>query len=163
MRDLPEQLWHESYKRRAYRRVMDGTPVEKRGGPPAGLRRLRADEPSKAITGAAINEFLHPDEDRPLTIRECARIQTFPDNFVFFGTRRDRAQQIGNAVPPHFAEVIARTLLHDLDSRTEAASTGALLSFTPTLSTGMSPILNEVRRKVEKRYRCPTPQRLLWD
>src|SRR5258706_14860618 len=114
MRDLPEELWHESYKRRAYRRVMDGTPLEKRGGAPAGLRRLRANEPSKAITGAAINEFIHPTEDRPLTVRECARIQTFPDNFVFVGSRRDRAQQIGNAVPPDFAAAIARTLLCDL-------------------------------------------------
>ena len=53
MRDLPEELWHDSYRRRAYRRVMDGTAVEKRGGAPSGVRRLRADEPSKAITGAA--------------------------------------------------------------------------------------------------------------
>ena len=69
MRDLPEELWHESYRHRDYRRVMDGTPVEKRGGAPAGLRRLRADEPSKAITGAAVNKFIHPIENRPLTIR----------------------------------------------------------------------------------------------
>src|SRR5207253_1277135 len=34
MADLPEQLWHDSYRRRAYRRVMDGTPTERRGGPP---------------------------------------------------------------------------------------------------------------------------------
>ncbi|MBX9788559.1 MAG: DNA cytosine methyltransferase [Pirellulales bacterium] len=163
MRDLPEELWHESYKRRAYRRVMDGTPVEKRGGAPAGLRRLRADEPSKAITGAAINEFLHPAEDRPLTVRECARIQTFPDDFEFVGSRRDRAQQIGNAVPPHFAEVIARTLLHDLRTRLENSNPGALLSFTPTLSSGMSPVLNEVRKKVEKRYRIHARQPMLWD
>ncbi|MCE9552638.1 MAG: DNA cytosine methyltransferase [Planctomycetes bacterium] len=162
MRDLPEELWHESYKRRAFRRVMDGTPVEKRGGAPAGLRRLRADEPSKAITGAAINEFLHPAEDRPLTVRECARIQTFPDDFDFVGSRRDRAQQIGNAVPPHLAEVIARTLLHDLRGRTDDGNPGALLSFTPTLSTGMSPILNEVSRKVARRYGRRAEQRLLW-
>ena len=41
MRDLPPDLWHESYRRRAFRRVMDGTPSEKRGGAPAGLRRLQ--------------------------------------------------------------------------------------------------------------------------
>jgi DNA (cytosine-5)-methyltransferase 1 len=163
MRDLPEELWHESYKRRAYRRVMDGMPVEKRGGAPAGLRRLRADEPSKAITGAAINEFLHPTEDRPLTVRECARVQTFSDGFVFAGSRRDRAQQIGNAVPHLFAEVIARTLLHDLGNRSNGANEGALLSFTPTLSSGMSPILGEVTRKVAKRYSRCKEQKLLWD
>jgi DNA (cytosine-5)-methyltransferase 1 len=162
MRDLPEELWHESYKRRAYRRVMDGIPVEKRGGAPAGLRRLRADEPSKAITGAAINEFIHPFEDRPLTIRECARIQTFPDDFVFIGSRRDRAQQIGNAVPPRFAEAIARSLLHDLRTATDRMRPGALLSFTPTLSTGMSPILDAVTRKVERTYGGKIEQGVLW-
>jgi DNA (cytosine-5)-methyltransferase 1 len=41
MRDLPKELWHESYRRRAFRRVMDGTPTERRGGAPAGIRRLR--------------------------------------------------------------------------------------------------------------------------
>jgi DNA (cytosine-5)-methyltransferase 1 len=40
MRDLPAELWHDSYRRRAYRRVMDGTPPERRGGAPAGIRRL---------------------------------------------------------------------------------------------------------------------------
>jgi DNA (cytosine-5)-methyltransferase 1 len=162
MRDLPDELWHESYKRRAYRRVMDGTPVEKRGGAPAGLRRLRADEPAKAITAAAIHEFIHPTEDRPLTVRECARIQTFPDDFVFVGSRRDRAQLIGNAVPPLFAEVIARTLLCDLQTRTPGTPEGALLSFTPTLSAGMSPVLDEVKRRVEKRYGERIEQGLLW-
>src|SRR5258706_6980694 len=152
MRDLPEELWHESYKRRAYRRVMDGTPLEKRGGAPAGLRRLRGDEPSKAITGAAINEFIHPIEDRPLTVRECARIQTFPDDFQFFGSRRDRAQLIGNAVPPRFAEVIAQSLLRDLRKNHSQALPGALLSFTPTLSSGASPILDSVKAKVESVY-----------
>ena len=83
MRDLPEELWHDSYRRRANRRVMDGTPSERRGGPPAGVRRLRMDEPSKAITGGAKSEFVHPLEDRYLTLRECARIQTFPDTFEF--------------------------------------------------------------------------------
>lgn len=163
MRDLPEALWHESYKRRAYRRVMDGTPVEKRGGAPSGLRRLRPDEPSKAITGAAINEFLHPAEDRPLTVRECARLQTFPDDYVFVGSRRDRAQLIGNAVPPHFAEVIARTLMQDLCRRTDGERAGALLSFKPTPSTGMSPILTHVRTMVETRYFGRLEQGVLWD
>src|SRR5258708_5463216 len=77
MRDLPETLHHPSYRRRAFRRVQDGTPSENRGGAPAGLRRLRPNEPSKAITGGARSEFLHPCEHRALTIRECARLQTF--------------------------------------------------------------------------------------
>jgi len=161
MCDLPEELWHESYRRRAYRRVMDGTPVERRGGPPSGVRRLREDEPSKAITGAAINEFIHPTEDRPLTVRECARLQTFPDIFQFTGARGDCAQLIGNAVPPLFAEVIAQSLLHDLDRDTENLP-GALLSFTPTLSMGMSPALNAVKRKIDRAYGREAEQGVLW-
>ena len=62
---------------------MDGTPTERRGGAPAGLRRLAPDEPSKAITGGALRDFLHPIENRTLTLRECARIQTFPDEWTF--------------------------------------------------------------------------------
>ena len=98
MRDLPEELWHGSYRRRAFRRVMDGTPTERRGGAPSGLRRLTFDEPCKAITGGAQNEFLHPEEHRPLTMRECARVQTFADSYRFLGKRSDRLQLIGKKI-----------------------------------------------------------------
>lgn len=153
MRDLPEEMWHESYKRRAFRRVMDGTPTERRGGAPAGLRRLRGDEPSKAITGGAINEFLHPTLHRPLTVRECARIQTFPDSFRFCGSRRDRIQLIGNAVPPHLATLIGQCLRDGLESRIcDGNKGGELLSFVPTLSAGASPVLTEVIGEVASRY-----------
>jgi len=152
MRDLPEDLWHESYRKRAYRRVKDGTPTERRGGAPAGLRRLAADEPSKAITGGALRDFVHPSEDRPLTIRECARLQTFPDDFVFLGTQSEKIQMIGNAVPVFLAESIARTLEEDLKQAKTTARGGALLSFIPTLSTGMSPVLQTVCDKVEERF-----------
>src|SRR5207253_590177 len=110
-----QELWHESYRRRAFRRVMDGTPTERRGGAPAGVLRLRAEEPSKAITGGARSEFLHPTEHRNLTIRECARLQTFPDSFTFHGTASERSELIGNAVPPLLAAVLARTLRVDLE------------------------------------------------
>lgn len=110
MRDLPESLQHDSYARRANRRVADGVATEKRGGAPAGLRRLLGDEPSKAITSAAIREFIHPVDDRPLTLRECATIQTFPEDFHFSGTVTDRATLIGNAIPPKFGEVLGHHL-----------------------------------------------------
>lgn len=51
--------------------------------------------------------YLHPVQHRPITHREAARIQTFPDNFVFRGTKTEIARQIGNAVPPIFAARIA--------------------------------------------------------
>jgi DNA (cytosine-5)-methyltransferase 1 len=152
MRDLPEELQHQSYKRRAFRRVMDGTPTERRGGAPAGLRRLRSNEPSKAITGGARSEFIHPFENRTLTIRECARLQTFPDDFVFAGSPSDQAQLIGNAVPPLLAFVIAKTLLADLVEARPRESVGALLSFVPTLSDGSSPALKYVTELVNRKF-----------
>jgi DNA (cytosine-5)-methyltransferase 1 len=154
MRDLPEELWHESYKRRANRRVSDGTPTERRGGAPSGLRRLIADEPSKAITGGALREFVHPNEDRPLTIRECARLQTFPDQFRFSGTQGEKVQMIGNAVPPILAISVAETLMADMCRQPPSDKEGALLSFVPTASNGMSPILQRVTADVDAKLRA---------
>ena len=154
MKDLPPTLWHESYKRRANRRVKDGTPSERRGGAPAGLRRLMLGQPSKAVTSGAISEFVHPTSNRFLTIRECARIQTFPDDFCFAGTLNQAIVQIGNAVPPLLARAIADNLANDLRNR--AASDiyphGALLSFVPTTSTGMSPALRKLSARVHEKY-----------
>lgn len=114
MRDLPEHLQHASYRRRANRRVSDGTPSISRGGAPAGLRRLLADEPSKAITGAATQEFVHPTENRRLTLRECAKLQTFPDWFIFQGSKSDRRVQVGNAVPVLFAQRLGEAMQETL-------------------------------------------------
>lgn len=59
--------------------------------------------------------YLHPSEDRPITHREAAVLQTFPNSFVFMGSKIEIARQIGNAVPPvlayHIASVIHRRLL----------------------------------------------------
>jgi DNA (cytosine-5)-methyltransferase 1 len=148
MRDLPIELQHESYSRRAFRRVMDGTPTEQRGGAPTGIRRLHPGEPSKAITGGAITEFIHPIEDRPLTIRECARLQTFSDTFELYGTASQQIQLIGNAVPPLLSKIIAANLLQDLTSERPRRDEGALLSFIPTLSEGLSPALKNVRDRI---------------
>ena len=156
MKDLPVALQHDSYSRRANRRVRDGMPTERRGGAPAGLRRLRPDEPSKAITGTAVSEFVHPSLDCFLTIRECARIQTFPDEFEIIGTSGEQALLIGNAVPPRLAETLALSILGDyyvpVVNKT-GPQEGKLWSFSPTLSTGMSPILREVFSQVSERYR----------
>ncbi len=162
MRDLPEHLWHESYKRRAFRRVKDGTPSERRGGAPFGVRRLKPNEPSKAITSGAPRELLHPHEDRGLTVRECAVLQTFPIGFAFAGSQRERIQLIGNAVPPLFGERIARSLLADLSEDPMRAGEGALLSFVPTLSSGMSPALFEVTRRVRRTFPPTSEGALLW-
>lgn len=164
MRDLPEDLWHPSYRRRAYRRVMDGTPVERRGGAPAGMRRLKGDEPSRAITSAASREFIHPTENRPLTLREAARLQTFPDDFLFQGSRVDRQTLVGNAVPPVFAASIGAAVRSYIDSTvcsTEQGK-GRLVRFHPTLAEGMSPALADVVKMVTNRY-LGGSELLLWD
>lgn len=153
MRDLPLHLQHKSYTRRAYRRVMDGTPTEQRGGAPTGIRRLRPDEPSKAITGGALAEFLHPLEHRPLTLRECARLQTFPDTFLFHGSVTQQMQCIGNAVPPRLAEILARQLAADLiQFDGNVREEGTLLSFLPTPSSGYSPVLRAVTARVQSAF-----------
>ncbi|MBU2518213.1 MAG: DNA cytosine methyltransferase [Proteobacteria bacterium] len=153
MRDLPEEFWHSTYRKRAFRRVMDGMPTEKRGGAPAGIRRLSFGEPSKAITSGAIREFVHPVEDRYLTLRECARIQTFPDSFTFAGNQAQRALQIGNAVPPRLAALIARFLKTDLlADHEDGAQPGTLLSFVPTLANGMSPALERISNLIHAEF-----------
>ncbi|NQT38152.1 MAG: DNA cytosine methyltransferase [Planctomycetes bacterium] len=146
MRHLPPELQHESYRRRAFRRVMDGIPTEKRGGAPAGLRRLVYDEPCKTITSGAPREFVHPTENRFLTVRECARVQTFPDNYRFVGNLASQYRQVGNAVPPMMAEIIATHLGKCIESSRELQPTdeaGRWLGILATKSNGMSPALDK--------------------
>ena len=154
MKHLPAELWHESFRRRAFRRVKDGTPTDRRGGAPFGLRRLNADQPSKAITSGAISEFVHPFEDRFMTLRECARIQTFPDDYHFAGTPTQHIIQVGNAVPPRLAGAVAQALRIDLqvNEAVSESKEGALLSFVPTASSGMSPALQNVYEAITGQF-----------
>lgn len=73
------------------------------------------DLPSKTIIAHLHkdgNQFIHPDhtQARTLTVREAARLQSFPDDFEFMGSRGDKYKQIGNAVPCLFAEAIAKAV-----------------------------------------------------
>lgn len=73
--------------------------------------RLAPDKPAATITARfdsfTRGKFAHPFEDRNITLREGARLQTFPDDFEFIGNREQVAAQIGNAVPPQLAAVLA--------------------------------------------------------
>jgi DNA (cytosine-5)-methyltransferase 1 len=143
MKDLPDDLQHDSFKKRANRRVCDGTPTERRGGAPSGIKRLIADEPSLTITGAAMREFIHPLENRPLSLRECARLQTFPDDFIFAGVPSSCLQQIANAVPPLLAEVIARHIAEEYGFGVVYEPKRPHFQFSLTQSNGMSPALKK--------------------
>ena len=84
------------------------------GGKTGMARRLSLDEPSLTLTCSPCQkqtERCHPLETRPLTIREYARIQTFPDNWLFAGTMSDKYKQIGNAVPVNLAWAVGRSLI----------------------------------------------------
>lgn len=74
-------------------------------------RRLEADKPSVVISNYRKNMLIHPHANRGLSVREAARLQSFPDIFIFEGTLMHIQQQIGNAVPPLLAEAIFRQIL----------------------------------------------------
>lgn len=148
MKDLPKELQHESYAKRAARRVCDGTPSEKRGGAPSGLKRLVYSEPCLTITGSCTGEFVHPSQNRMLTIRECARIQTFPDEFNFYGTDAQQEQQIGNAIPPLFANVMADQIFN-CDHKTSHNLPQGLLYYDVTKSKAKSPALAATCKRLD--------------
>ncbi|MCM1283164.1 MAG: DNA cytosine methyltransferase [Muribaculaceae bacterium] len=83
------------------------------------------DLPSKTIIAHLYkdgNQFIHPDssQSRTFTVREVARIQSFPDDFVFEGPRTEQFKQIGNAVPPLLAEAVAKCIKEKLEKLEEA-------------------------------------------
>lgn len=73
-----------------------------------GNRILKMENISPTITG---NVNIHPNLTRRMSVRECARIQTFPDNFIFTGSISSMYRQIGNAVPPKFSSVLTSIIL----------------------------------------------------
>lgn len=77
--------------------------------------RLRDDKPSTVIGNFRKNMLIHPWEDRGLSVREAARLQSFPDSFVFKGSIGFQQQQVGNAVPPLLAQAVFDAILTAAD------------------------------------------------
>jgi len=80
--------------------------------------RMLEDSQSVTITTRfdtpSSGRFTHPFLDRAITVREAARIQSFPDDFIFFGNKSSQMKQVGNAVPPLLAKEIAKVIMQDL-------------------------------------------------
>jgi len=107
-RDLPVNLQKEYMLKSYYL-----------GGGKTGIaRRISWDEPSLTLTCSPCQkqtERCHPDDTRPFTVREYARIQTFPDYWKFAGSVHNQYKQIGNAVPVNFAKELGYSLIHFLN------------------------------------------------
>jgi DNA (cytosine-5)-methyltransferase 1 len=107
--DLPDDIQRE-YMQKSYFL----------GGGKTGMaRRLSWDAPSLTLTCSPAQkqtERCHPEETRPLSIREYARIQTFPDEWEFLGSVSSKYKQIGNAVPVNLAFAVGRKIIALLNS-----------------------------------------------
>lgn len=105
MQDLPEELWHKSF-----RYYVKDDPNRK-GGPNLRMIRLDPNKPSLTVTGYVFNKFVHPYENRFITPREAARLQGFPDDLEFKGSLSSVQRQIGDAVPIELGEALFKSLL----------------------------------------------------
>lgn len=121
---------------------------------PADLRRYRSDifddkynrlswdKPSRTITAHLAKDgywYIHPEQHRSITVREAARLQTFPDTFRFAGCRSHQFQQIGNAVPPVLAQQIGSAILASVraDRSQSRTPSGRLLMWRSRLRQAM--------------------------
>lgn len=105
MQDLPEELWHESFK------FYVKHDPNRQGGPNLRMIRLDPENPSLTVTGYIFNKFVHPYQDRFITVREAARLQGLPDDLQLQGTLTSSQLQVGNAVPVPLAKAVFQQLV----------------------------------------------------
>lgn len=111
-RNLPESVQKEAM----------GGAYGSGGGKVGFYRRLSYSQPSPTLVTSPVQKatmMCHPTQDRPLSIREYARIQQFPDNWRFMGTNAAKYRQIGNAVPIGLALALGRAVLSVADQSAE--------------------------------------------
>ncbi len=111
-RDWPESLLPKCYAKK--------TNGKRYNGHSDCYTRLAWDEPAPGLTTRCISysngRFGHPDQDRAITVREAARLQGFPDSFVFTGSLNAMARQIGNAVPVPIGKVFGQHFIEHVRS-----------------------------------------------
>ena len=108
-RDLPKDILKEAM----------GGAYESGGGKVGFYRRLTYSQPAPTITTSPAQKatmLCHPQDDRPLSVKEYARIQQFPDDWIFTGTLSAKYRQIGNAVPVGLAEAIGKAIMSTADN-----------------------------------------------
>ncbi len=107
-RDLPPEA----------KKAAMGGAYESGGGKVGFYRRLSYSQPSPTLVTSPVQKatmMCHPKQDRPLSIREYARIQQFPDDWIFMGTNAAKYRQIGNAVPVGLAQALGKAILSVAD------------------------------------------------
>lgn len=91
--------------------------------------RLRWDRPSNTLRTALLNpskgRYIHPDQNRTISLREAARLHTIPDQWTFVGLPTQVARQIGNSVPPALGRAVARAIRTLMDQADHASSSGS--------------------------------------
>ena len=124
LKDLFERYTGEERERLQAERILPKKMFIKRN------YRLVSNEPSPTVTSHCLDEFVHPKYDRALTVRECARLQSFPDSYDFCGgpylvphidrTTQDKYEQIGDAVPPLLAYAWGKKIAEILEVNKDA-------------------------------------------
>jgi DNA (cytosine-5)-methyltransferase 1 len=139
-RDLPKELQREAL----------GPSFEAGGGKTGFFRRLDYERPAPTVTtkpnrkGSAM---CHPEFVRPLSVRECARIQGFPDDWHFSGAMNQQYQQIGNAVPVHLGAAVAGAIVAGAGNGPDGAGGRGTIHFERLLDNASRRLRLSARNK----------------
>ncbi len=146
-RDLPKEI----------QSVALGRAYDSWGGRSGFFRRLSWDRPSPALTtrpDSKATSLCHPTQVRPLSVREYARIQEFPDDWTFSGPIRKKYEQVGNAVPLSLGEAAGRAVLSTMSTASIARRTGTVecwnLDLLSKLTRRPKTVVNPPRMRGEK-------------
>jgi len=126
--DLPERLRPKGYFSNTYARLLPNQPA------PTITRNFGTPSSSRCV---------HPFQNRALSTREGARLQGFPDDYVFYGSKCSKNLQIGNAVPPIFGAVIAKEIIKSMNSEVTIRDSAKRHKMVPDFRTFFSKPLPE--------------------